>query len=94
MCYIYLEDEDSGVTVYEILMPIIRRIKPTAGTYTPEQIDNFTTLLNQLNALIDTIDDTNAESELINEEFQEQVDRMSVTSFYVDPADGNLYAGG
>ena len=93
MCYIYLEENSSGVTVYEILMPIIRRIKPVAGTYTPEQINNFNTLLAEFNALIDDIDDVNTESETVNAGLQAELERLSTSNFYVNPTDGNLYVG-
>lgn len=93
MCYIYLEENSSCVTVYEILMPIIRRIKPVAGTYTPEQIDNFNTLLAEFNALIDDIDDVNTESETVNAGLQAEQERLSTSNFYVNPTDGNLYVG-
>ena len=93
MCYIYLEEDSSGVTVYEILMPIIRRIKPTSGTYTPEQIDNFNTLLEQFNALIDEVETMNDDSETINSQLQTELERLSTSNFYVDPEDGNLYVG-
>ena len=93
VCYIYLEKEGSGLTVYEILMPIIRRIKPVAETYTPEQIDNFNTLMDEFNDLIDAIDGVNTQSQAIKEDFQAEVDRLDATTFYVDPSDGNLYIG-
>ena len=57
VCYIYLEDEEYGVTVYEIQMPITPRIKPADGTYTPEQIDTFDQLAAELQALIDQMPD-------------------------------------
>ena len=56
-CYIYLEDEEYGVTVYEIQMPITPRIRPSDGTYTPEQIDTFDQLAAELQALIDQMPD-------------------------------------
>jgi hypothetical protein len=52
--------------VYEVYIPLIPRLKPAAGTYTPEQINTFNTLLAQLNALIEETDALNEASETIN----------------------------
>ena len=93
VCYIYLEEDNSGVTVYEIMMPIIRRIQPVAGTYTPQQINNFNTLLNQFNALIDEVEDMNDDSQAINTQLQAELETLSTSNFYVNPTDGNLYVG-
>lgn len=41
ICYLYYEAEDTGVTVYEICIPLIPRTQPPVGTYTPEQIESF-----------------------------------------------------
>ena len=51
VCYIYLEEEGSGLTIYEIVMPIVPRIKPGENVYTPKQINNFDTLVSYFNTL-------------------------------------------
>lgn len=56
-CYIYFEDEEFGLTVYEIQILITPRVKPSDGTYTPEQIDAFDQLAAELQALIDQMPD-------------------------------------
>lgn len=66
ICYIYYESETYGMTIYQVFIPLIPRLKPAAGTYTPEQIDTFNTLLAQLNALIEEADGLNEQSETIN----------------------------
>lgn len=57
ICYMYYEDEDAGLTVFEIYIPVMPRLKPATTTYTPEQIDTFDQLVAQLQALISTVDD-------------------------------------
>lgn len=58
-CYVYYEEESVGLTVYEIQIPIIPRIKPAAGTYTPEQIDNYDILLSEQNNVINSFNQAN-----------------------------------
>lgn len=53
MCYLYYEDETYGKTVYEICIPVISRIEPKEGTYTPEEINTFNQLMAILQSLID-----------------------------------------
>ena len=53
ICYLYYEDVNYGITVYEIYIPLARRVKPAVGTYTPQQVDTFDTLAANLQALID-----------------------------------------
>lgn len=52
-CYVYVEDNDSGVTVYELDMTIMPRAKPADSQYTPQQISNYDALVGQMNDLID-----------------------------------------
>lgn len=40
-CYIYLENNDLGITIYEIDIPVIPRAMPGSGNYTPEQTSNY-----------------------------------------------------
>lgn len=56
-CYVYVEENDSGVTVYEIDMTIMPRAKPADGQYTPQQIDNYDALIGQVNDLRNDIQD-------------------------------------
>lgn len=52
ICYLYYENEEFGLTVYEIYIPLSSRIKPAVGTYTPEQIDAYDQLVATLQGLI------------------------------------------
>lgn len=56
ICYLYYEDENYGMTIYEIYLPLSQRIQPETGTYTPEQVDTFNTLVNELQGMIDEMD--------------------------------------
>lgn len=40
-CYVYIEDDTSGLTVYEIRIPIRPRSKPCDVSFTPQQIDSY-----------------------------------------------------
>lgn len=55
VCYLYYEDEEYGITIYEIIIPLTQRVKPADGTYTPEQIDAFDTLVATLQGLIEAM---------------------------------------
>ena len=57
VCYLYYEDEEYGITTYEIYIPLTQRAKPADGTYTPEQIDAYDTLVANLQELIDEMPD-------------------------------------
>ena len=65
VCYLYYENEEFGLTVYEIYIPLGLRIKPAVGTYTPEQIDAYDQLVATLQGLIAAFPDiaTVAETE-------------------------------
>lgn len=56
-CYVYVEENDSGVTVYEIDMTIMPRAKPADSQYTPQQIENYDALVDQMNQLIEQTQD-------------------------------------
>ena len=57
ICYLYYESEDVGLTVFEIYIPVMPRLKPASAEYTPEQVDTFDQLVAQLQALIAAVDD-------------------------------------
>lgn len=77
MCYIYLEKDSSGVTVYEIAMPVMPRARPMDSSYTPEQINNYDQLVAELNTLIE-------ETTVLKESLED-------LDFYVNQEDGCLY---
>lgn len=56
-CYIYIEENDTGVTVYEIDIPVIPRAKPATSEYTPEKVATFDELVRRLNELIEQVED-------------------------------------
>ena len=56
-CYVYVEENDSGVTVYEIDMTIMPRTKPADSQYTPQQIENYDALIAEVNDLRNDIQD-------------------------------------
>ena len=49
-CYLYLETDSQGQTVYNIFIPIVPRERPADGTYTDEEIAAFDALLGELNS--------------------------------------------
>ena len=57
ICYLYYEDENFGITVYEIFIPLAQRVKPATGTYTPAQIDAYDELVATLQGLIESMPD-------------------------------------
>ena len=57
VCYLYYENEEFGVTVYEIFIPLIQRAKPAEDEYTPQQIDAYDQLVATLQGLIDSMPD-------------------------------------
>lgn len=52
-CYVYTERLDSGVTIYELDIPIIPRARPKDISYTPEQEENYNRLLALANGQMD-----------------------------------------
>lgn len=56
-CYAYVENSSSGITVYEIHIPIRPRSKPKDISFTPQQIDSYGKLTSELNAAIDEVKD-------------------------------------
>lgn len=56
-CYLYLEDDDSGYTVYEIKLPVRTRIKPARTNYSEDEVDNYDRLIAHLNSVIDEVED-------------------------------------
>ena len=57
-CYFYVEGEDSGVTVYEIVFPLLPRARPQDGSYTPAQIDNYDQLMAELQVALAKVQGT------------------------------------
>lgn len=57
ICYLYYEDENFGRTVYEIFIPVQGRARPANGSYTPQQIDAYDTLVATLQSLINEMPD-------------------------------------
>ena len=53
VCYIYLENNDLGITIYEIDIPVIPRAMPGSGNYTPEQTSNYDVQASNLSSLIE-----------------------------------------
>lgn len=92
-CYVCWGTAEYGVTEYEIHIPVIRRIKPTTITLTPEQSTIFNQLIQQANDLIDAADTTNTQSETVNQQLQAALDALEGNTFYLDESDGNLYYG-
>ena len=62
VCYVYIESDTSGHTVFEIRLPIIPRPKPANFEVTPEQLDNYNALLAELNQTAERLDQAVAES--------------------------------
>lgn len=58
--YIYVEDELSGITIFEIKIPIIPRARPTS-LYTPEEIDSYNKVVAELGVAIQEIEDIKRE---------------------------------
>lgn len=54
--YVYVEDESTGKTVGEIRIPIIARPKPSS-LYTPEQINNYSTVMGDLEGALEQVED-------------------------------------
>lgn len=86
-CYIYVEDSESGVTVKEVRIPIVSRPKPDGGEYTPEQIEGYDVLLQQLR---DMLEETEEAQETIRKA-SEAADFILGIEMEVDQEDGCLY---
>ena len=56
-CYLYYEDSNYGITVFEFSIPPTPRIQPATGTYTPEQISAYDALVAELQDLIELMPD-------------------------------------
>lgn len=54
-CYVYIEDDTSGLTVYEIRIPIRPRSKPSDVSFTPQQIDSYGIQVSELNSAIEEV---------------------------------------
>ena len=55
VCYLYYENEEYGLTIYEIYIPLNLRVKPANGTYTPQQIEAYDELVASLQEAISSI---------------------------------------
>ena len=84
ICYMYYEDEDYGLTVYEIDIPVIPRLKPTADTYTPEQIDNYNELVAALQGYV-------TQTSELAEQTASLVTQVEGMTFTLNTNDGCLY---
>ena len=63
LCYLYMENEECGVTVKKIVIPVISRPMPSSMDYTPEEKQEFDTLMAQLNSLKTTMSDLTESAE-------------------------------
>lgn len=86
-CYMYLEDDDSGVTVREIVIPVIHRARPMESHYTPEEHAQFDVLMSQLRTLLS---DTQDAQDLISEGAV-IADKLVNLHMEVNQTDGCLY---
>ena len=91
VCYVYVSHIDYGVTTYEIMMPLVRRLMPSSYAMSQDQIDTYMNLIDQANSQIDQANSLNNSSQSINDRLQTQLDKWQNSSFYVDATDGNLY---
>lgn len=90
-CYVYVEENDSGVTVYEIDMTIMPRAKPADGQYTPQQIDNYDALIGQVNQLIEQTQELRDGLDEITDDAIAATEEITNTTFEVNQEDGCLY---
>lgn len=90
VCYIYVSRSGYGVTTYELMMPLVRRIMPGAFTMSQEQLDTYLDLINRANQLLTSADSLNSSSQSINNRLNTQLNKWKNASFYVDEANGNL----
>lgn len=49
--YVYIEDEDAGLTVKHFQLTVIPRAKPSSSEYTPAQRSAWDALISQFNSL-------------------------------------------
>ena len=98
VCYMYYEDPNYGITVYEIYFPLMPRLKPAAGSYTPEQIEAYDALVAELQELISEVRNGEYMSALIEfangylHETETQITNLTVHDGYRYAADGSLVA--
>ena len=50
VCYVYVSHIDYGVTTYEIMMPLVRRLMPSSYAMSQDQIDTYMNLIDQANS--------------------------------------------
>lgn len=78
--YVYVEDDTSGVTVFEVRIPVIPRPRPTT-LYTPEQIDSYNKVVAELGTAIQEVTDMKSE---IEETVQAAQDAAEIANQAVD----------
>ena len=70
--YIYVEqgedENSSGVTIFEVAMPLMPRQRPQDAAYTPQQIENYDTLVSELNDLIEDMESAMGHGPKIDED--------------------------
>lgn len=64
--YVYVEDSSSGITYYEVNIPIIVRPRPTE-LYTPEQIDNYSSVMLEVSGVLEELEQMRDDVEDITE---------------------------
>lgn len=84
--YVYIEDEDAGLTVKHLKLKVIPRAKPTSSEYTPAQHSAWDALVSQFNSFDDSMDMATLISAIV-------LARMiqDEAEFYVNQNDGTLY---
>ena len=70
-CYVYVEKDVSGITVYEIHIPIHPRAKPSDVTFTPGQVDNYGKQVSELNKVVDEVSDIKSDLTKVTDDAKE-----------------------
>lgn len=85
--YVYIEDEEAGLTVKHLKLTVIPRAKPSSSEYTPTQKSAWDAIISQFNGVdIDEIDfEALGEAMALSRIIEESA------VFTVDQSDGNLY---
>lgn len=55
-CYINVIGTDSSITIMRVIIPIVKRAKPSGYVYTPEEIAGYEALMQRLNQTIGQVD--------------------------------------
>lgn len=55
-CYINVIGTDSSITIMRVVIPVVKRAKPSGYVYTPEEISGYEALMQRLNSTIQEVD--------------------------------------